>query len=82
MYFVVVVVLFQLMIEVGYATPIIYVYTERGRDRAREAHAHTSRMATPGKSWVSLGPLHVATLRTSHGHTRDPVESRVLDPGK
>jgi len=82
MYFVVVVVLFQSMIELGYATPIIYVCTERERERGREAHAHTSRVATPGKSWPSLGPVHVATLRTSHGHTRDRVESRVLDPGK
>ena len=36
MYFVVVVVLFQSMIEVGYATFIIYVYTERESDRARD----------------------------------------------
>ena len=36
MYFVVVVVLFQSMIELGYVTFIIYIYTERERDRARD----------------------------------------------
>jgi hypothetical protein len=60
-YVVVLVVLFQSMIEVGYVTHIIYVYTERERERACDAHAHTSRLVTPAKSWLSLGPVHVSS---------------------
>ena len=32
-------------------------------------------VATPAKSRLSLGKVHMATLRTSHGHTRDRVEA-------
>ena len=81
-YFEVVVVVFLFMIEVSYVTPSMYVYTDRGGEQACEAHAHTSRTATPGKSWLSLGPVHVATLQTSHGHTWDQAKSRGQDPGK
>ena len=40
-YFVVVVVLFQSMIEVGYATPIMYVCTQRENENERARHMHT-----------------------------------------
>jgi len=41
MYFVVVVVLFQLTIEVGYATPIIYVCIQREKENERARNMHT-----------------------------------------
>ena len=54
----------------------IYTYDFVGcteSERASEARIRTT--ATPAQFWLSLGPVHVAKLRTSQGYTRDRVES-------
>jgi len=44
---------------------ILYMYIQREkRERAFNAHAHTSRSATPAKSWLSIGPVHVSSDQT------------------
>jgi len=48
---------------------------QREGERAREAHAHTKHAHTSGTATPG-------TLRTSHGHTRDRVESCRPDPSK
>ena len=61
----------------------IHVRTERERERERAHEGGPHQQHLDPRKLLALPtgpqPVHVATLRTSHGHTRDRVESRGPD---
>ena len=60
----------------------IHIYLIGCTESERASEARNRTTATPAQFWLSLGPVHVANLRTSQGYTRDRVESCGPDRGR